>query len=162
MRIGDPVDVCIVGCGPAGAVLGAALVRDGVRVLVLESGPRFPFSERPKAQRNYVRGVDPWETMPEAFYASSSRGPIYYRLQGRHVRGVGGTSLHWGGDTPRFQASDFRLRSLYGVGDDWPIGYAELEPYYVLAERQLGVSGGEDPFASPRSAPYPMPPHPLN
>jgi glucose dehydrogenase len=162
MRIGDPVDVCIVGCGPAGAVLGAALVRDGVRVLVLESGPRFPFSERPKAQRNYLRGVDPWETMPEAFYASSSRGPIYYRLQGRHVRGVGGTSLHWGGDTPRFQASDFRLRSLYGVGDDWPIGYAELEPYYVLAERQLGVSGGEDPFASPRSAPYPMPPHPLN
>jgi glucose dehydrogenase len=78
------------------------------------------------------------------------------------VRAVGGTSLHWDGETPRFRANDFRLRSLYGVGDDWPIAYAELEPYYVLAERELGVSGGEDPFASPRSAPYPMPAQPPN
>jgi choline dehydrogenase-like flavoprotein len=162
MRIGDPVDVCIVGCGPGGAVLGAALVRGGVRVLVLESGPRFPFAERPKNQRNFLRGLDPWQALPDGFDVSSSRGPIYYRVQGRQVRGVGGTSLHWGGDTPRFQANDFRMRSLYGVGDDWPISYAELEPYYVQAEAQLGVSGGEDPFASPRSAPYPMAPQPFN
>jgi glucose dehydrogenase len=162
MQIGDPVDVCIIGCGPAGAVLGAALVRGGVRVLVLESGPRYPFSARPQQQRNYLRGVEPWQRQPEELDVSSSCGPVYYGLQGRRVRAVGGTSLHWGAETPRFHASDFRLRSLYGVGDDWPIDYAELEPYYVRAERELGVSGGEDPFASPRSAPYPMPALPYN
>jgi glucose dehydrogenase len=162
MHIADPVDVCIVGCGPAGAVLGAALVRGGMRVLVLESGPRHPFSERPKYQRNFLRGLDPWQGLPESLDIASSRGPVYYSLQGRRVRAVGGTSLHWGAETPRFHGSDFQLRSLHGVGDDWPIDYAELEPYYVRAERELGVSGGEDPFASPRSAPYPMPAHPYN
>jgi choline dehydrogenase-like flavoprotein len=73
---------------------------------------------------------------------------------------VGGSSLHWGGVTPRFLPSDFELRSRYGVGVDWPIGYRELEPFYGAAERALGVSAGEAPYR--RSARSVLPPHPYS
>jgi choline dehydrogenase-like flavoprotein len=63
----------------------------------------------------------------------------------------------------RFVPNDFRLRSLYGVGHDWPIDYDELEPWYVEAERQIGVAGDpQDDLDSPRSAPYPLPPIPAS
>ena len=76
---------------------------------------------------------------------------------------LGGSALHWGGTVPRFSREDFRVRSLYGVGRDWPIEYAELEPYYCEAERRMGVAGEVGPVGEePRSEPYPMPPHPLN
>src|SRR5262249_12356576 len=56
---------------------------------------------------------------------------------------------------------DFRLRSLYGIAEDWPISYDDLEPYYGRAERALGVAGiPDDPWASPRSTPFPLPAFP--
>jgi choline dehydrogenase-like flavoprotein len=158
----DPVDVCIVGSGPAGAMLGAALVRSGISVAVLESGPRYPFALRPQAQRDYLRGIDPWVRKPEGLDVYSSEGALDYQLNAMRVRGVGGTSLHWQAETPRLHANDFRMRSTYGLAEDWPIDYPELEPYYVRAEHELGVAGGADPFASPRSAAYPLPPLPYN
>ena len=158
----DPADVCIIGSGPAGAVLGAALVRQGVRVVVLESGPRHAFALRARAQRDYLRGVDPWARQPATLDLFSNAGALEYPLNAMRVRGVGGTSLHWQAETPRMHASDFRMHSLYGLGADWPLPYEELEPYYVRAEHELGVAGGEDPFASPRSAPYPLPPFAYN
>lgn len=154
--------MCIIGSGPAGAMLGATLVRNGISVVVLESGPRHPFALRSAAQREFLRGGDPWLRKPESLDVFSNAGELTYPLNTMRVRGVGGSSLHWQGETPRFHASDFRMHSLYGVGEDWPVDYAELEPYYVRAERELGVAGGDDPFASPRSAPYPLPPLPYN
>ena len=60
-------------------------------------------------------------------------------------------------------ADDFRLRTLHGVADDWPLGYGDLEPYYLRAEAALGVAGADDdPWASPRSAPFPLPPFPFS
>jgi choline dehydrogenase-like flavoprotein len=155
-------DVCIVGSGPAGAMLGAALVRGGLSVLVLESGPRHPFSDRRQDHRHYLRGFDPWLRKPESLDLFSSAGELEYPLNQLRVRGVGGTSLHWDAETPRLRANDFRMRSLYGVGADWPFDYDHLEPYYHRAELELGVAGGDDPFASPRSGPYPLPPMPYN
>lgn len=55
-------------------------------------------------------------------------------------RNVGGTTLHWLGTTPRMCPSDFEMQSKYGVGVDWPISYADMQPYYQRAEREIGVS----------------------
>jgi choline dehydrogenase-like flavoprotein len=78
---------------------------------------------------------------------------------------VGGGSVHFTANYWRFHESDFRERSLYGAVSgadlaDWPISYADLEPYYTKAEYDLGISGlaGANPFEGPRSKPYPLPP----
>lgn len=83
------------------------------------------------------------------------------RGRGRHMGPtmyLGGQATHWNAQTPRFTPEDFRLRSTYGYGRDWPISYQDLEPYYADAERRLGVSGESD--GGPRSTPFPMPPVP--
>lgn len=165
-------DVCIVGAGAAGGILALELAQRGVRVAVLESGPRHDFARRAEYVRQYVRHVDPWRTQPEDLdrhtVGGSRGGPLLggtppYRLEGKRVRGVGGGTLHWEGYALRFHANDFRLRSLYGIAGDWPFTYADLEPYYVAAERALGVAGTDDePWASPRSAPFPLPAFPFS
>jgi quinoprotein glucose dehydrogenase len=76
---------------------------------------------------------------------------------------VGGLAMHWGGVTPRFSPEDFKVRSLFGVGYDWPISYDDLDPDYQLAEEILGVAGEQGPAAmDPRSKPFPMPALPLS
>src|SRR5262249_28216742 len=86
-----------------------------------------------------------------------------YRLEGRRARGIGGSTLHWEGYALRFHANDFRVRSLYGIGEDWPISYADLETYYGAAERALGVAGSEgEGFASHRSTAFPLPAFPFS
>jgi choline dehydrogenase-like flavoprotein len=77
---------------------------------------------------------------------------------------VGGGGTHADGKVPRFMPDDFRLHSVLGPQPDadvadWPLGYDDLEPYYAEAERSVGVAGtdGANPFAGPRSGPYPMP-----
>jgi choline dehydrogenase-like flavoprotein len=151
-------EVAIVGAGAAGGVLAVELARRGVRVVVLESGPRHEFARRPEYVRRYLRHQNPWETSPRDLDRQTVGGPLPYRLDGRRVRGVGGSTLHWEGYTLRLHASDFRMRSLYGVADDWPISYADLESYYGAAERMLGVAGTDDEhLASPRSTPFPLP-----
>ena len=84
-----------------------------------------------------------------------------YNVQ--YLRVVGGTTWHWAASTWRFLPSDFKLKSLYGVGRDWPIEYSDLEPWYQRAEEELGVWGpGDEELGSPRSKPYPMAPLPLS
>lgn len=69
----------------------------------------------------------------------------------------GGTNCWWG-STPRILPGDFKMKSTYGVGQDWPISYDDLEPFYTQAEAIMEISGGsETPY--PMSAPYPLPPH---
>ena len=76
---------------------------------------------------------------------------------------VGGQALHWGGACNRFSEEDLRLKSMYGLADDWPIDWAELEKFYVQAERRLNVAGDPSPYAEDRrSAPYPQPAMPLS
>ena len=75
-----------------------------------------------------------------------------------YERIVGGTTWHWLGTTPRLLPSDFRMKSLFGVGVDWPISYADLEPWYVKAEYAIGVAGDSaNDQGSPRSKGFPMP-----
>jgi quinoprotein glucose dehydrogenase len=75
---------------------------------------------------------------------------------------VGGLAMHWGGVTPRWSPEDFRLDSLYGVHQDWPIDYDDLDPFYQEAEERLGVAGEQGPKElDPRGKPYPQPALPL-
>jgi glucose dehydrogenase len=139
------------------------LARRGIAVAVLESGPRHDFPNRGQYVRRYLNHENPWATSPPELDRHTVGGQVFYRLDGRRVRGVGGSTLHWEGYTLRFHASDFRLRSLYGIAADWPISYDEIEPYYGLAEAGLGVAGlADDPWASPRTTSFPLPPFPLS
>ena len=74
--------------------------------------------------------------------------------------GFGGGTNCWFGQTPRFHPNDFKLKSLYGVGKDWPISYEDLEPYYCEAEEIMQIAG-DDAMGKvlPRSKPFPMPAH---
>lgn len=74
---------------------------------------------------------------------------------------MGGSSNCWWGQTPRFLAEDFKLKSRYGVGFDWPITYDDLESWYVEAEALMGIAGPEKtPY--PMSKPYPQPQHKMS
>jgi choline dehydrogenase-like flavoprotein len=130
---------------------------------VLESGPRHDFARRGEYVRRYLKHENPWRTPLAELDRYTPGGSTPYLLDWKRVRGVGGSTLHWEGYTLRLHADDFRLRSLHGVGDDWPIAYADLEPYYARAEQALGVAGvADDPWASPRSTPFPLPPFPFS
>lgn len=127
------------------------------RILVVEAGDEpIPLGERARWRQRYLDyGENPWPR--DHLDRHTADGP----LQSRSMS-VGGLAMHWGGVTPRFSPEDFRLRSLYGVGDDWPVSYEELDPHYQEAEERLGVAGEQGPpELDPRGKPFPMPPLPL-
>src|SRR6478736_5585681 len=164
------VDFVIVGSGAAGGIMAKELSTNGFRVVVLEQGPRLTeadfghnevkilaedfLTNHPKLQPNTFRKT------PED-KAKQQRAVVYGRL-------VGGTSVHFTANFWRLHEIDFIERSKIGsiAGStlvDWPITYADLEPYYTKVEWEVGVSGlaGASPFDPPRSKPYPMPPLPV-
>ncbi|PSP26072.1 GMC family oxidoreductase [Halobacteriales archaeon QH_10_67_22] len=156
----EDADVCVVGAGPAGAILAHSLARRGHDVVILEAGPRFDMESRIDRMKRQIRPNTPvddiWDMGGErdAYTASGSHS---WPLNRRRVKGVGGTSLHWGGVTPRFQPKDFEMENRYGVARDWPVGYEDLRPYYVRAEEEIGVAGDESAdHIAPREEPYPM------
>ncbi len=82
-------------------------------------------------------------------------------FKSNYVRILGGSTWAWRGNCPRLIPNDFRLKTKYGVGVDWPIAYGDLEPYYCEAERELGVSGNDEEWDGLldawRGNPFPMP-----
>ena len=74
---------------------------------------------------------------------------------------VGGSTIYYGAEWPRLLPSDFRVRSLDGVADDWPISYDDLEPYYEEVDAFIGVSGLGGDTAYPPGLDYPQPPQPI-
>jgi choline dehydrogenase-like flavoprotein len=154
----EAADVCVVGSGPAGSILGHRLASAGHDVVVLEAGRRFEMSERVEAMETHIRPGpgNLWEMGGERD-AYTSSGANRYPLNAARVKGVGGTTLHWQGMVMRLHERDFEMQTRHGVGADWPIGYDDLRPYYASAERELGVAGAADnPYAPPREEPYPM------
>jgi len=158
------VDACVVGAGPAGALVAHDLARSGHDVTVLEAGPRFDPEERLERMERSIRPhyapPDVWE-MGGDRDAFTATGELYYPLTAARVKGVGGSSLHWQGMVMRLHEADFERHARDGYGADWPIDYEELRPYYARAERRLGVAGASDnPFAPPREEPHPLPAFP--
>ncbi len=151
-------DVCIIGAGISAAMLAEKLseLRPGLKITVVEAGKSiFDFDNRFKYRERMIRyGENPWPG--DSIEGQAAQGQI------SRTMAVGGLALHWGGTCNRFSQEDLRLKSMYGLYQDWPIEWAELEKFYCEAERRLGVSGEPSQFPEDRrSEPYPMKPIPL-
>jgi choline dehydrogenase-like flavoprotein len=156
-------DAVVVGGGISGSIIADELSRAGQRVLVLEAGigedhslegyeaylERFyataakdnqsPYPVNPNAPM--PRGTDAhrmWPGQPDTTGYLVQNGP--FATDTTYTRVLGGTTMHWEGKTPRMLPEDFQIRSRYGVGRDWPLGYDDLMPFYAQAEREIGVS----------------------
>jgi choline dehydrogenase-like flavoprotein len=147
------VDLVIVGAGAGGGTLAQRLARRGWKVVVLESGPFWDpdedwVSDEAGAHKLYwtdkrlIGGEDPVEL------GKNNSG-----------HGVGGSMVHYAGYCPRFHPSDFEVRSRDGVGEDWPISYADLKPHYERLELELPVAGDDWPWGDPHR--YPHTAHPI-
>jgi len=146
-------DVVCIGSGFGSSFFLKEYLRhapETARVLVLERGPALSHSQR-IARRDELT----YESFQHTFINETPTKPWIFTLA------HGGSSNCWGGNTPRMIPNDFRLRSRYGVGFDWPISYDDLEPYYCEVEEIFGVAGPDD-TVYPRSKPYPCPPHQMS
>ncbi|HEX6794221.1 MAG TPA: GMC family oxidoreductase [Casimicrobiaceae bacterium] len=159
-------DVIVIGAGIAGALVADGLAAKGVKVLMLEAGPRI---DREHAVVQFVNAA---VKVPECAYPNTAYAPhprsedpdFYYvqsgpdKFKSTYVRQVGGTTWHWLGTCLRLVPDDFRLATRFRRGVDWPIDYSALEPWYGRAEDAIGVAGDSSAdLGSPRSSPYPMP-----
>jgi choline dehydrogenase-like flavoprotein len=149
-------DVVVVGAGVNGALLAKRLTRAGLSVLLLEAGPATAWTFEGYTQHlehfytATSKGAEsawpPAGNAPQPDPADVRTGDGYFVQRGpspfasTYTRLQGGSTLHWLGVSLRMLPEDFQLRSRYGVGRDWPIGYDDLEPFYREAEWELGVS----------------------
>jgi choline dehydrogenase-like flavoprotein len=165
----EEVDFVIVGAGGAGGVMAKELSTRGMKVVVLEQGPRFPigpegvkYDEFLKRQRNEL--IPAMMPHPQTFRTTDKEKAVVGRGGASYQKNVGGGTLTYTGSSWRFHEVDFLERSHFDAVPgallaDWPITYAELEPYYTKVEWELGFSGLGG--AAPRSKPYPVPPMPI-
>jgi choline dehydrogenase-like flavoprotein len=171
-------DAVVVGSGAGGGVAAAALVEDGRRVLLVERGD---FPDAAFLAHDLLRNARTDTGLDHRTLVSSRENPRTLLVGGTRTAleswdprwgsnayTLGGGTRVYGAQTWRYVPEDFAMASTYGVPDgsalaDWPISYANLEPYYSRAEWEIGVSGSTvgDSRLAPRSRPFPMPPMPL-
>ncbi len=147
----EPVDVVIVGAGAAGGVMAKELAEAGMSVVVLEAGPLYDPQKDFASDELAMKRLGWQETR-----IVDGTNPLTMG-HNNSGRGVGGGTIHWTGVFLRFHASDFRTRTTDGVGDDWPISYEELAPYYERIEREIAVSGPKHFPWGDFQGPYPYP-----
>jgi choline dehydrogenase-like flavoprotein len=162
-------DIVIIGAGASGATAAKVLTERGMRVVALERGP---WRKRETFGGDELANVSRYDLWPDPIlnprtYREGTNAETKIELFCPVPQMVGGGTVHWQGWLPRFTESDFKLRSIAGDVPgttlvDWPITYADLEPYYTQVEWAFGVSGGGgiNKFESFRSKDYPCPPLP--
>ncbi|MBS1893912.1 MAG: GMC family oxidoreductase [Actinobacteria bacterium] len=157
------VDVLIVGAGPSGSVAAHTLASKGFSVLCLEQGEWINSGDMPGSKPEFellTRSAWAWDPNERRMSSDYPLNNDDAEIHPIMFNAVGGGSIVYGGHWMRLLPSDFRVRSLDGVADDWPIAYEDVEPYYDEVDAYLGVSGlGGDP-AQPDQEP-PLPPLPL-
>ncbi len=147
-------DVVIVGSGAGGGMAAYILAKAGIKVCLLEAGPMYD----PKT--NITQFKNPWESPRrgastrlrpfgdfDACYGGwQLEGEPYTKEKGTQwewfrARMLGGRTNHWGRISLRFGPKDFKRRSIDGLGDDWPIGYEDVKPFYDRVDKLIGVFG---------------------
>lgn len=159
----DRVDALIIGAGASGAAIAWSLLETRMRILCLEQGPHVPDDAYPSRRDDYEL----------ARYAEFSCDPNVRNLKQDYpinvtdscvspvnFNGVGGSTINFLGHWPRMKPSDFRTKSLDGIGEDWPIEYETLAPFYKINDRNTGVSGLAGNPAYPDYTPD-LPPIPI-
>jgi choline dehydrogenase-like flavoprotein len=176
-------DCIVIGSGAGGAPFAWRLASKGINVLILEAGGRYdPYKDYPLSRDDWETKSFPQKTrMRDAFGNMQELDNKYSHLRSwnkasgklnaskkrryleyQHIVGVGGTTLHFQGEAHRLNPRSFRMKTLFGVAEDWPISYEDLEPYYTEVEKIVGVAGPKEIPSRRRSEPYPLPPHRLS
>jgi choline dehydrogenase-like flavoprotein len=141
----DVVDILIVGSGASGAAAAWSLSQlPGVKVVCLEQGGAMRPEHYPSVSIDWeLRRHDSYNVSPNVrqlpadYPIDDSNSPIAIA----NYNAVGGSTILYSGHFPRFHPSDFKTRSVDGVGDDWPLSYVDLEPHFKQNEAMMGVAG---------------------
>jgi choline dehydrogenase-like flavoprotein len=157
-------DALIIGAGPTGAVAAKRLAEAGMQVVVLEQGdwPDYTRARADHADFELTAGRH-WSANPNRRQAPADYpiSDVDSDIAAVMYNAVGGSTILFAAHWQRNMPSDFRVRTLDGVADDWPLTYEDLEPYYEQVENDFGVSGlAGDPAFPPGKGP-PLPPAPL-
>ena len=159
----DTVDVLIVGAGAAGAALAWSLTETRMRIVCLEQGGWMDPAQYPSTRPDWeLQGFGPFGFSPngrgrrEDYPVNDDDSPIKIS----NFNAVGGSTILYAAHFPRMHPSDFRVKTLDGVADDWPLDYATLEPWYDLNAQMMGVAGLAGDPAYPPKQPT-LPPVPL-
>jgi len=150
-------DVCIVGSGAGGGMTAHVLTQAGARVVMLEAGPEwystrdskmlvpaYASPRRGASTRDHPFGefdgcIGGWDLEGEPYTTAPGTQFSWWR-----ARMLGGRTNHWGRISLRFGPDDFRRKTLDGLGDDWPISYDDVKPYYDRVDRLIGLFGSAE------------------
>lgn len=156
--------VVIVGAGATGAAFAWRAATAGIKVTCLERGHWAPDIAVPSTRSDWEikrlrsHSANPnIRRLPEDYPILDDTSLIKPAI----FNGVGGSTILWSAHVPRFRPSDFKVKTLDGVGADWPVDYWDLAPYYELNDRLVGVSGlhgdpGNPPRTPRQSRPVPL------
>ena len=166
-------DVCIVGSGAGGGMAAYVLANAGIKVVILEAGPLYD------PAKNVMQLKWPWESprrgasttfrhfgdFDAAYGGWELEGEPYTHKDNTKFdwfrsRMVGGRTNHWGRISLRFGPKDFKRRSIDGLGDDWPIGYDDVAPFYDKVDKLIGVFGSKENLPNDPDSIFLPPPKP--
>jgi choline dehydrogenase-like flavoprotein len=160
----DFVDILVIGAGPSGAVVTHTAAAAGLSVICLEQGDWVNPSDFPANHPEWELLIQhDWahdpnvRKLPSDYpvdVSDSDMWPVMFNA-------VGGSSIYYGAEWLRLVPSDFRVKTLDGVADDWPISYNDLKPYHDEVDEFIGVAGVGGDTAYPEGLEYPLPPNPL-
>ena len=166
-------DAIIVGSGAGGGMATYVLANAGLKVCLIEAGPMYD----PAVDSNQLK--NPWESprrgastkfrpfgdFDGCYWGWEIDGEPYTQAEGTkwewwRARMLGGRTNHWGRISLRFGPKDFMGKSIDGLGDDWPISYNDVKPYYDKIDRLLGVFGTNEGLINDPDGIFLPPPKP--
>jgi choline dehydrogenase-like flavoprotein len=166
-------DVIIVGSGAGGGMASYILSKAGLKVCLLEAGPMYD------PAKNVTQLKNPWDSprrgastkfrpfgdFDASYWGWEIEGEPYTKAAGTkwdwwRSRMLGGRTNHWGRISLRFGPKDFKRKSIDGLGDDWPIGYNDIKPYYDRLDKLVGVFGSMEGLENDPDGIFLPPPRP--